>query len=110
MKKPKLTKRKMTIDDLGRMIEEHVAKKEDIKNLATKEDLSVLKEDLSVLKEEMSQGFKEVDTRFDTMAKDIRKIDERLTRVEVKVDVIADTIVKGHEKRIVILEQHVLHR
>lgn len=88
----------MTIEDLAEMINRTMASKEDLKGLATKEDLNT---GLKSLEQRMNERFKHVDERFDhvdarldTIEHDISDlpairqelvdIDERLTKVEIK--------------------------
>lgn len=83
---------KMTIEDLAEMINRTMASKEDLKIFATKEDLH---EGLKKLEQRMDERFDHVDARLDTIEHDVSDlpeirqelvdIDERLTKVELKV-------------------------
>ncbi len=71
----------MTIEDLARMIQNNVAMKDDLKALATKEDLKSVEKRLT---ERMDKGFEELSTRLDDTDIDIASHNERITKLERK--------------------------
>lgn len=84
--------KQMTIEGLADMISRTMASKEDLKGLATKEDLNI---GLKNLEQRMNGRFDHVDARLDTIEHDISDlpeirqelvtIDKRLTKVEDKI-------------------------
>ncbi len=74
-------KKGMTIEDLARMIQNNVAMKDDLKALATKEDLKSVEKRLT---ERMDKGFEELSTRLDDTDIDIASHNERITKLERK--------------------------
>ena len=87
----------MTIEDLAIMVKrgfDHTATKEDLKNLATKEELHL---EIQGIRTEMRDGFHHVNARLDTLHHDIDDLPEireevhdlrkRVDKLERKVSV-----------------------
>ena len=63
--------KKMTIEQLAAMIEKTMASKEDLKSLATKEDLQAFKQEVGVRFERVDAQFDHVNAWLDSIHHDI---------------------------------------